>query len=116
MAATFTIRIHKVYTKDEGGLSNVIKRVDWTLSGAQDSQTTPLSPQSTELSLANAENFILYDALTEADVVSWVQANSPQLDILKSHLQVYLDRMCLLATYNSPPLPWPSDVTFVSPD
>lgn len=116
MAATFTIKIHKVYTKDESGLINVIKRVDWTLSGAQDSQTTPLSPQSTELSLANTDSFIPYDSLTEATVVSWVEANSPQLDILKSHLQVYLDRMCLLATYNSPPLPWPSDVSYTSPD
>ena len=46
--ATFTIVIDALRTTSVGKLNNVIKQVDWTLTGAQDGQTFAL-PQTTTL-------------------------------------------------------------------
>ena len=46
--ATFTISIDALRSTSIGDLRNVIKQVDWTLTGAQDGQSFAL-PQTTTL-------------------------------------------------------------------
>lgn len=80
--ATFAWTIEKIYTKDitENGTTytDVIKRVQGYLRGTTETSGSSVAhDHAFDMSLANPQDwstFTTYGSVTEADVVSWVEA------------------------------------------
>lgn len=105
MAATFQIKINGVRTHDLGNLTKVIKQIDFTVEGMQDNQTFAL-PQTVTVPDADAQNFVPFEQLTEANVVQWVETHFENLDSVKAHIQFVLDKESQKAQLAQQPLPW----------
>ena len=76
MTLAYTWAITSLKKTTDGNISNVVVQTNWTCTGTDadgDSGTfngaTPFP-----LSSIDPDNFIPYEELTEADVISWIQA------------------------------------------
>lgn len=105
MSATFEIKINAIRTGVVGNLTDVIKRVEFTVKGTEQGQSFEL-PQNVELSEPEAESFKPLAEVTEADVVAWVEANFTNMDGVKAHIQFVLDKEVATAALEAKPLPW----------
>lgn len=105
MSATFTTTINAVRTASEVGLTQVVKQVEFTITGHQEGQSFAL-PQSVEFGPADAASFTPFAQLTEAQVVGWVEASFANMDAVKAHIQLVLDRECAKAALASETPPW----------
>lgn len=105
MAATYTIKINGVRTHDLGSLTKVIKQIEFTVEGAQDGQTFAL-PQTLTVPDADAQSFVPFEQLTEANVVAWINEHFDNLDSVKAHIQFVLDKESQKAQLAQQPLPW----------
>lgn len=104
----FTITINGIRTSTVGALPNVIKQVEWTLKGTLEGQSFEL-PQKTEMGAVDVESFIaLEDIVDPAVVVGWIEAAEPNMDAIKAHIQIVLDRMVAEAATESVTMPWAS--------
>lgn len=103
--ATFTIKVNGIRTATVGDRTNVVKQVDWTLSGSEADQTFEL-PQTTELADPDGQPFIDLANLTEADVIGWIEATETRLPGIKAHIQYVLDREVAKATLATAAMPW----------
>lgn len=105
MSATFETKINAIRTGAVGSLSDVIKRVEFTVKGTEQGQSFEL-PQTVELSEPDAASFKPLAQVTEADVVAWVEANFTNTDGVRAHIQYVLDRQVAAAVLEAKPLPW----------
>ena len=102
---TFTIIPTAVRTTTVGDLTDVVKEIDWTMKGQVDGQTFELS-QVTVLSTPESEGFVPFSALTEAELVSWIETNDDRIDAIKAHIQFVLDKQLASAVLTPKTLPW----------
>lgn len=105
MAATFTIKINGIRTTTVGERANVVKQVDWTMSGEEASQKFEL-PQNTTLADPDGQSFIDLANLTEAEVAAWVEATEPNIEGIKAHIQFVLDKEVAKIALAPTPMPW----------
>lgn len=108
MSATFTIKITGLRTLNLGNLQNAVKQVDWTLVGTQEGQTFEL-PQTTNVPDPQADGFIPLEALTEAQVIAWVEAHDSRIPSIQAHIQYVLDREVAKAALTSTTMPWSTE-------
>lgn len=115
MSATFEIKINAIRTGAVGDLTDVIRKVEFTVKGTEEGQSFEL-PQTVDLSEPDAGNFTPFAQVGEADVVSWVEANFGNMDGVKAHIQYVLDKEVAKHALESKPLPWaPAPVAPVEP-
>lgn len=105
MPATFAITVNAVRTATQDSLTQVVKQVEFTVTGSQGGQTFSL-PQNAALSDAEPTSFTPFDQLTEAQVVAWVESAFANMDAVKAHIQLVLDRECAKASLTSETPPW----------
>lgn len=105
MSATFETKINAIRTSTVGELTNVVKRVEFTVKGTEQGQSFEL-PQSVDLADPQSETFIPLDQATEANVVAWVEANFTNMDGVKAHIQYVLSKEVAKAALTETPLPW----------
>lgn len=105
LTATFTVAVFGIRTRAVGNLTDVIKRVDFTIKGTEQGQSFEL-PQSVEIADPNPEQFIQLANVTEANVIAWVEENFTNMDGVKAHIQYVLDKQIAEAAFASQPLPW----------
>lgn len=105
MSATFSIGIHAIRTGTVGNLTNVVKKVEFSVKGEEQGQTFEL-PFNADLADPQAESFVPLAQVTQADVVAWVEANYANLDAVKAHIQSVLDREIAKSSFAPAPLPW----------
>jgi len=103
--ATFEIKVNGIRTGTVGDLTNVIKKVDWTLKGTEGGQSFEL-PQTTDLGDPEAESFVPLAQVNEANVIAWIEATETRMPGIKAHIQLVLDREVAKAALESKPLPW----------
>lgn len=103
--ATFIISVNSIRTGAVGGLTDVIKKVEWTLTGNESGQSFAL-PQTTDLSEPDAASFKPLAEVTEADVVAWIEATETRMPGIKAHIQFVLDKEVAVAALEAKPLPW----------
>ena len=103
--AAFTVSVNGIRTGAVGSLTDVIKTVEWTLTGNEAGQSFAL-PQSTNLSEPDAASFKPLAQVTEADVRAWIEATETRMPGIKAHIQYVLDREIAKATLENTPLPW----------
>ena len=106
--STFTISVTGIKIATVNG-KNIVKQVDWIIVGTNNEQTFEYLPQTTMLEDPGTDNFIEVDALTQTDVINWIEATDTRLDWIKSHIQVILDKQIESAALTTIPLPWTLD-------
>ena len=88
----------------ENGLTNVVKLINWGLTGIDENGTSASMSNSYPLPSPSPEAFTDYSTLTQETVISWLESN---LDV--GYLQTYLANE-IASKYNPPitplPLPW----------
>lgn len=105
MAATFKIRIESVRTGTVGDLTNVIRKVEFTLIGTEAGQVFEL-PNFADVGEPSADGFIPFGSLTEEQVASFVESSFAGLDVMKAHVQAVLNKEIAKASLENAPLPW----------
>lgn len=103
--ATFTISVNSIRTGTVGSLTDVIKTVEWTLTGTESGQSFAL-PQTTDLSEPDAASFKPFAQVVEADVCAWIEAAETRMPGIKAHIQYVLDKEVAAAALEAKPLPW----------
>lgn len=103
--AEFTIKVTGLRTTTVGDKTGVVKQVDWTLIGEESGQRFEL-PQSTQLPDPDGQPFIPLNALTEAEVVAWIEANETRMPGIKAHIQLVLDREVAKSALTTTAMPW----------
>lgn len=104
-AATFSYKITGARTATVGTRQNVVKQVEWELTGTQDGQSFTL-PQTTTLPDPDGQPFIEFEQLTQVDIIGWLEAVEPRLVGIKMHIQSVLDKMVEKASLTQATLPW----------
>ena len=105
MSAQFQIIINGLQTTTVGELTNVVKRVDFTVQGTEEGQSFEL-PQSVDLGDPDAGNFTQLADLTEANVTAFVEGAFLNMPGVKSHIQYVLDKEVAKGRLTAAPLPW----------
>jgi hypothetical protein len=112
--ATFTIKVNGIRTATVNGLENTVKQVDWALVGEEAGQKFEL-PQTSTLADPASEGFVPLANLTEAAVASWIEATATNLDSVKAHIQLVLDKEVARAGLTSTAMPWAPVVEMPAP-
>ena len=89
------------------GLSNVVSRAIWTMTGTNGDLTASTSA-STEFPAPTPEQpFVEFDDLTEATVIGWVEANA-DAEYLASRREIIAGLIAdqITPPIVTPPLPW----------
>jgi len=110
MSATFEIKINAIRTGAVGNLADVVRKVEFTVKGTEEGQSFEL-PQAVDLGEPASESFIQLSALTEANVVEFVESAFTNMDGVKAHIQFVLDKEVAKAALESKPLPWATAAT-----
>lgn len=103
--ATFEIKITAIRTGAVGNLTDVVRKVDFTVKGTEEGQSFEL-PQTVDLGDPAPESFIQLSALTEANVVAFVESAFTNMDGVKAHIQYVLDKEVAKHALTAAPLPW----------
>lgn len=103
--AEFTYKIIGARTATVGDKQNVVKQIEWELTGTESGQSFTL-PQTTTLPDPDGQPFIPFEDLTQANIVTWLEASEPRLISIKAHIQGVLDRMVEKASLAETRLPW----------
>lgn len=115
MSVTFTIKINGIRTATVGDKTDVVKQVDWIMSGTEESQTFEL-PQTTTLPDPDGQPFVPLNQLTEAEVIAWVEAHAENIPAIKAHIEYVLNREVAKAALATASMPWaPVEQTPVEP-
>lgn len=109
MTTTFNVRITAARTRDEGGLTDILSRVEWVLSADVDGSVFEL-PGKTVMGAVDPQNFTPYSQLTQQQVIDWVNAiedtETGQFPGMKAHTEMIATRMAAEAALASKGLPW----------
>lgn len=105
MSATFETKINAIRTGTVGELTNVVKRVEFTVKGTEQGQSFEL-PQSIEIADPDPVAFIALASVTEANVIQWVNENFTNMGAVQAHIQSVLDKEVAKAALADSPLPW----------
>lgn len=104
MSATFQTKINAIRVGTFNGQTGVVKKVEFTVVGTEQGQTFEL-PQTVDLGDPEGTIIPLTD-VSEANVVSWVEANFANMEGVKAHIQFVLDKEVAKHALESAPLPW----------
>jgi len=104
MAIVYSYKVNGVRVIAEGGLADVVKEVEVTVSGADGAAKFDL-PVTVKLGEADAGAFTAFGDLTEAQIVSWVE-NDPSLEPTKAHIAYVVEKEAAKLAMEAKPLPW----------
>lgn len=105
MSATFSTSVRSIRTGSIGNLSNVVKYVEFVVTGTDSGQTFEL-PAGIEIADPDPAIFIELPSVTEADVIRWIGENYPQMQGLYDHIQRVLNEMIARASFQDTAMPW----------
>jgi hypothetical protein len=95
----------------QDGLSNIIHSVSYRIC-ANHGTHYAYKKLTTSLPLPNADNFIDYRQITEAQLVEWLEQNEPTMAAVKAELEQQLQDLANTPVTTSLPLPWEIRETF----
>lgn len=90
-------------TAQEGDLTQVVKTIHWHLHATDGTNAVELC-NTQALSSPDPGSFTAYEALTEADVIGWLEAELP-IDQLRLNIAEQLERLANPPIV-APKLPW----------
>jgi hypothetical protein len=105
MAITYTIKPNKIYTHTLDGLTNVIKRVEWTITG-KDGTVEFALPNTTTLADPEQQTFVPLEQITEQMVIEWIEAQELRLPSIKDHIALVVERELEKQSLTDTQMPW----------
>ncbi len=105
MAIIYTIKPNKIYTHTLDGLTNVIKTVEWTITG-QDGNVSFLLPNTTTLADPEQQTFVPLEQITEQMVIDWIEAQEVRLPSIKQHIELVVNREVEKKALTDTQMPW----------
>lgn len=104
MAIVYSYKVNGARVANEGGLTDVVKEVEVTVTGTDGAAKFEL-PVVVKLAEADASSFTTFDSLTEAQIIGWVE-NDPSLDGTKAHIAYVVAKEVEKLSLENKPLPW----------
>lgn len=104
MAVTYTTQINNARVASQDDLADVIKEVDVTIRG-EDGACAFALPATVKFGPADPDDFTAFEDLTEAQLVSWVNAQDAVVPI-KAHIAYVIAQEVAKAALEQKPLPW----------
>jgi hypothetical protein len=104
MAVDYTITIAAIRAGNQGELADVVREIDLEILGEDSGHRLSL-PARVILDEADPGDFVAYEDLTEAQVLSWADSQQDVLRI-KEHIDIVLNREIARAALELKPLPW----------
>lgn len=101
---SYTIKINSAKTATIGNLQNVVKQVEYTVTGTDGDQSFSL-PVKVILEDPATETFINFNNLTEQKMIEWV-AELVETVNAKQHINTVVQKMVTEAAYQNTALPW----------
>ena len=89
----------------EDGLNDIIHSVSYRICASYGTHHA-YKKLTTTLPLPNADNFIDYRQITEAQLVEWLEQNEPSLDAVKAEMNQEIQLLKAKPTTVTMPLPW----------
>lgn len=109
MSLIYEWKITAIRTETEGSNENSVYNINWQKSGYDSEGVEGVFEGASEVSSANTENFIAFEDLTEAKVLSWVQngLSDEENDVINQWIQNEIDTLKKSrADYSGDTLPW----------
>lgn len=104
MAVTYTYKINAVRVSDQDGLQDVVKEVDFTITGG-DGLATFSHPVTYKLEAPDAGSFTAFTELSESQIVGWVESH-PHIGSMKQHIAQVVAIEAAKLSLHQKPLPW----------
>lgn len=105
MAITYSVKINGVRVQSQDTLTDVVKQVDASMTGT-DGEASFTLPFQVQLPEADAETFTTFASLTEAQLVTWVEAETEKLESIKAHIALVVEKEVEKLAMTQKPLPW----------
>lgn len=99
----FTTEITEIRTYSTENYTNIIKEVDWILTGTEG--TVTFNVASTSVLPTPSDVFLPLDTISQAQVMSWLE-NTPEYLAAKAHLINRVSEQLAKETLVVTPLPW----------
>ena len=106
MAITYTWEITSLKTKAEGDNADAVIQTYWKKTGTDDSGNEGSFSGATPFTSADADPFVAFADLTEANVLAWIQAvvvNDYEVHV-NAQIQKQID--AIVTPVAEPELPW----------
>ena len=104
MAIVYSYKINAARVVAQDGLTDVIKEVEVTVTGTDGAAKFDL-PTTVKLGAADPGSFTAFTALTEEQLVSWVE-NDAVVESVKAHIAMVVAKEVEKLASESKPLPW----------
>lgn len=105
MAIEYTIKITRTRVKDEGSLTDIVKEVDFILTGVDQGCMFEL-PVTLKFPDPTGENFSPFDSLTKEQVEEWIWSQEEQLEPFKGHIAQVVAKEVAKNTLTEKNMPW----------
>lgn len=116
MSIAYSYKINAARVAAQDGLTDVVKEVEVTVTGTDGAAKFEL-PVVVKLGDADPASFTAFSALTEEQLVSWVE-NDSSLDGTKAHIAFVVSKEVEKLAMELKPLPWappPAEAAPVAP-
>lgn len=104
MALVYSYKINSARVVAQDGLADVVKEVEVIVTGTDGAARFDL-PAVVKLGDAVPASFTEFSALTEAQIVSWIE-NDPSLEGAKAHIALVVAKEADKLAMEQKPLPW----------
>jgi hypothetical protein len=104
MAITFSYTVTGARVGTQDDLADVVKELDVVVKGVDGTATFEL-PATVKFDAADPDDFTDFADLTEAQLVSWVEADS-SLDNVRAHVAYVVAKELEKLALTPKPLPW----------
>lgn len=104
MAIAYSYKINGARVTAQGGLADVVKEVDVTVTGTDGAAKFDL-PIAVKLGDADPKSFTEFSSLTEAQIVSWIE-NDPAVSNIRAHIAMIVAKEAEKLAMEQKPLPW----------
>lgn len=105
MSIEYNIEITRTRVKNEGDLSDVIREVDFILTGTDRGCSFQL-PVTLKFDAPDSDNFIPFEDLSKAEVENWIWSKDEELQSYKAHIAIVVARETAKLGLEQKPLPW----------
>lgn len=92
MAITYTWKVTGIKKKDEGSNKDAVVQTYWTKTGKDDDGNEGVFTGATPFSSADADPFVAFKDLKEADVLTWIKAVADVDGSYKDHINAQIQK------------------------
>lgn len=105
MAIDYSIEITRTRVKNENSLTNVVREVDFILTGTDRGCSFQL-PVTLKLDAPDSNNFIPFENLSKTEVENWIWSKDEELQSYKAHIAIVVGRETAKLGLEEKPMPW----------